>query len=213
MNFEFVENKHGAVYHEMVNISCKKNKSIPHEWYFINKLYKDEIFKNKDLALIFENFIFTYYPDFQWNIVSGDNSYENVTFNCYIHDFNFMKIFDCDFNDGDLTKSMEYGDIVTDFLIRYRGYSLIKCSGQKIVLTARSDCHKRFEPLLNDGYCLQRRSKIGFVRFPEMVEMVYPQLKNIGFFYRLPVLPTREIGYPIDEIIEVPDGSRYERVL
>lgn len=95
---------------------------------------------------------------------------------------------------------MLFGDIVTDFLIRYRNHSLIKCSGQKHIITAQSDCYKRFEQYLSEGYSLQRRAKVGYIKTLKIYEEYFQERK--GLFYKLPVLPTRDITYPIDEMIE-----------
>lgn len=157
-------------------------------------------------------FIFQYHPNYRFKFGKVDDYVNAVICEITLHDFQFRRKYEFGFDEEDnfLSQSMTFGDIATDFLIRYCNYSLIKCSGQKIILTAQSDCHKRFEKLLSDGYSLQRRSKIGYIKTSYIFEDLYPEVK--GFFYKLSVLPTREIGYPIDEIIETDDGT-YEQVL
>ena len=102
---------------------------------------------------------------------------------------------------------MLFGEIVTDFLIRCCGYSLIKSSNQNIILTSRQDCEKRFEDLLYQGYSLQRRERAVYTDISEMKVNPdeYPGIK--GMFHRLRVLPIKETDYPIDEMIELPNGE------
>ena len=89
---------------------------------------------------------------------------------------------------------------------------MIKSSGQQIIQTAHSDCHKRFFELLRDGYSLQRRSKVGYIKLEPTEENLtsYPGVN--GYFYKLPVLPTKDIGYPVEELIENSSGE-YSLVL
>lgn len=104
----------------------------------------------------------------------------------------------------DLVRAMLFCEIATDFLIRYHNYSLIKCSKCKINITSQNNCHKKFEEYLYNGYSLLRRRKV-----------ILKNKTNLELnerFLKLPIFPTREIGYPIDEIIEMEDGS-YQKVL
>lgn len=213
---DFLEDKckSGDVYHEAINTMLGKRTYIPHEWYFINVLI-NKILKNNALADAFVMYVVQYYPDYPWLSFKNDDYLATAIVECGFHRFQFQKKYEFDFeekNSNILSCSMIMGDIATDFLIRYCGYSLIKSSGQNIILTAQSDCDKRFENLLSQGYSLQRRAKVGYVEMPENLinSGQYPGVK--GFFYKLPVLPTKDIGYPIDEIIEETEGS-YQKVL
>lgn len=69
---------------------------------------------------------------------------------------------------NDSTRQLNYSDIVTEFLIRFCGYSLIGCSTKKVIITSHSNCHKNnlFIKMLEEGYHLQRLAKISFIPTP-----------------------------------------------
>ena len=221
MIVDFLEEKYktGAVFHDFINkiLSLKTfdvKLNIPHEWYFIKTL-NDAIGKNNNLAEVFAMYIAQYYPSYEWFIFNPNDYLGTVVLECGIQQYVFQHIYEFEIPEDNpkfLKQAMIFGEIATDFLIRYYGYSLIKCSGQKIILTAHSDCHKRFEELLSKGYSLQRKKKAGYIQLSNcpILSEQYPNLK--GIFYKLPVLPTKDIGYPIDEIIEI-DNDKYEKVL
>lgn len=217
IDFEVARNKDGSVMHDLVNVTFGRKEPVPHEWYFLNVLGREEILKNKDIADAFVMFVLQYYPHYKFHFFKQDDYLETAVCECELNSFQFQKKYEFRFClDADkedyLAKSMVLGDIVTDFLIRYRNYSLIKCSGRNIILTAQSDCHKRFEKYLSQGYALQRRAKVGFIKKPEIMDELGLRPGEKGFFYKLPVLPTRDIGYPIDEIIETATGE-YKQVM
>lgn len=174
----------------------------PHERFFIRTLYLNELKKNPELAPAFKMFAVQYYPDYKWISYSMDDDLGDVVFEASRYDFLFKMAYE-KMREVDLTDAMSFGEIATDFLIRFRNYSLVGCCGQNVIITAQSDCHKRFEKLLSEGYSLIRKAKVGFVETPGILKDEYPEVK--GYFYKLPVFPTRDIGYPIDEIIEGED--------
>lgn len=205
MDFKFdglKDKETSFILHDLINASY--GTRVPHEWYFLN-LFLTEATNNLELAYLFIMFIRQYYPEYVWQSYSGFkmldipllecNLYSNILEQKYMHGIEHFGV----------SKAMHFGDIVTDFLIRYRNYSLIKCSKQNIIITAHSDCHKRFEQYLSKGYSLERKSKVGYTG------NLYTS-EPFGYFYKLPVLPTRDIGYPIDEIIETSEGN-YMKVL
>ena len=218
MAIDYVEEEYYGteVFHDMINkvlelVALNKNSHIQHEWYFINVLIK-EIEKDNKLAEQFAMYVIQYYPNYRWVCFNPNNYPETVVLECGFHQFQFKQKCDLGFI-GDvfdaLPQAMLFGDIVTDFLIRNCGYSLIKSSGQNVILTARRDCKKRFEELLYQGYSLQRRQRAVYTDISKLnVDAKrYPHVK--GMFYRLPILPIMEQDYPIDEIIEVSNG-KYE---
>ena len=89
-----------------------------------------------------------------------------------------------------LNRVHRFYEIIEDFLIRFYNYSIVGISNQKHIITAHSDCDKRFIEELMQGYDLFRMQKIG--------------LRGKDSFEFLPVLPTRDVGFPIEEYIEVP---------
>lgn len=221
MAIDYVEEEYYGteVFHDMINkvlelVALNKNSHIPHEWYFINVLIK-EIEKNNKLAEEFVMYIAQYYPNYRWLDFRINDYVGNVILECGFQRFQFQQKCDLGIVDdifSDLSQAMLFGEIVTDFLIRYCGYSLIKSSNQNVILTSRQDCEKRFEELLYQGYSLQRRERVIYTDVSKLnVDLnKYPAIK--GIFYRLPVIPTKDIDYPIDEIIELPNG-KYEKVL
>lgn len=216
MAIDYVEEKHHRteVFHDMINkvlelVALNKDSHIPHEWYFINVLIK-EIEKDYSLAEKFLMFAEQFYPNYKWTDYRVSDPVGTAVLECAMNQFQFqMK---CDLGKvedifSDLPKAMYFGEMVTDFLIRYKGYSLIKSSGQKIILTAQNDCHKRFEELLYDGYSIQKREKVKYNSFQELniSNRLFPWIK--GFYTCIPAMPTREIGIDFEEIIETPSGK------
>ena len=209
LNFQ----KSTAVRHDLVNSALGTGQRIPHEWYFLSVLVKEEILKNQKLAEAFVMFVFQYYPNYKWHYIDIQDYLATAVCECELHSFQFQKKYEFGFEEDEdsiLGNAMILGDIATDFLIRYCNYSLIECSEQKVIITAQSDCYKRFEELLAEGYSLQRKAKVGYLETPDYILAYYPEVK--GIFYKLPVLPTRDIGYNIDEIIET-DTGEYVRII
>ena len=101
----------------------------------------------------------------------------------------------------ELDNSMYLGEIATEFLIRYKNYSLVDYCNNKIILTAQDDCNKRFSKYLEQGYRLFRISKLCL----DNKSLSKLSCIDYGVFSKLPVLPSKEDW--IDEIIEAPDGS------
>lgn len=220
MAIDFIEEEYHSteVFHDMINkvlelVALDKNSDIPHEWYFINVLIK-EIERDNSLSENFAMYVAQYYKEYRWLNFNPKSYLESVILECGLQQFQFLQ--KCDLGEvdarfNDLSQAMAFGEIVTDFLIRYKNYSLIKSSGQKIIITSRSDCQKRFEELIYQDYCLQRKEKVVWTDISSLdVNLTfYPGVK--GLFRRLPVLPTSSIDYPVDEIIEMPNG-KYEKV-
>lgn len=187
-----------SVYHELINIAMGYGVSIPHEWYFLNLLTRQEIRKNRDIATMLVRFVLQFYPEYSWSFFDSNDFLATAVVESELCTYIFLQKYkyQVSVSEENIGKAMQFGDIVTDFLIRYRNYSLVKSSKQNIIITARSDCHKRFEELLSHGYSLQRRAKL------------YYHYQ----FQKLPVLPTRDIAYPFEEFIETENGS-YMKVL
>lgn len=192
------------VYHKTAR-SCDKYKSrLTHEWIFINLLYKEEIKKDPILAKRFLMYMIQYYPEYKWTSFDLNNPIGTIILESDISDkvFRGINIFK-DMQEAK-TKAMEYGEKVTDFLIRYCNYSLIKCQNQNIIITAQSNCDKIFEEELYNGYSLQKKAKLRYVQTDDIMKQAYPMID--GYFTHLPVLPTKDLGIEIDEMIENKDG-------
>ena len=91
-----------------------------------------------------------------------------------------------------------YG-IIEDFMIRFYSYSIVGISGQKHIITACSNCDKKFIDYLMQGYSLFRLQKICLVNNHDN-----DAKQHYEFF---PVLPTKDVGFPIDEYIEILDND------
>jgi len=209
LDFSQEEDKDGLIYHDFVAPAIQLRKTneilrargepelpvtegnIPHEWFMIEKL-QNSLHKDPTLADKFAMFVCQCYPDFVWSISSNELDWSaTIELEAWLAN----KVFEEKFNGfplfGDeLDQAIRFGDMATDFEIRYLGKSLVKTMGQKIIQTAHSNCHKRFEHLLKDGYSIYRTAKMRYVE---------------GVFHKNPVLPTRDVGYPIKEVIEAAD--------
>lgn len=133
--------------HRFVN-SFSKEIIQPHEWIFIYRLYRLDIVKNQNLAKIFIYYCDQYYPNYSFHM-SGD-PLTTVSVECSIYDMLFEQVYEFGIK-NDMNKAMEFGDIVTNFYIRYLKHNLIGLSGQKIIITSLDNCHKRFESYLKGG--------------------------------------------------------------
>lgn len=184
--------------HMFVNKSLA-GEPICHEWIFINYMLHVEIRKDQYIASKFLMFALQYYPDYKWQVFNYRDPLATVVIECFIWDKAFEGITFGDSNpDDDRKQALEFGNMLADFLIRHLGYSLVGCQQEKIIITARGDCDKRFWDYLYKGFSLQRLSRIWF------------NTKN-GRFELVPALPTKDVGFEIDELIENLDMS-YVRV-
>lgn len=242
----FIEHKNSKqldyrmIDHYHRNIEENIRMPIPHEWKFIDLLYKIELKKNRNIAKQVAMYILQN-SSYEWvsidqtlidKIINESiNDNINEEFINYIDEKLFEMVFiECNLNsyifkkhyklqeqnrktplsiDESYYKSKEYGDLVTEFMIRTLGYSLIGNSKQKIIITSMSDCSKRFEKYLEQGFSLQRLSKAKYINHTLEERIKNPLLT--GHFEYLPVLPTNS-PYNIDEIIETKDKT-YRKVL
>lgn len=193
--------KSGIVTHEFINeilIGQYRNINIPHEWYFLNLLIREEIKKDIEIVWIFYKFVRKFYPEYKWYLPVNDTMLLDellsiIVVETSLWDYQFKQYSRKLKTKAELDpRAMQFGEIVTDFLIRYSNYSLVNFSGDGIILTAQSDCEKRFIDYLNRGFKLHRVSKLYFAD---------------GKFYKLPVFPTKDIGLNISEVIESSDGE------
>ena len=123
-----------SIMHNLINATWKNGKEVPHQWYFTNIFYKRELLANPKLAEAFMVYTNQYYPDYQFRYEYFDNCLRTVFNEAAHHDFEFGKKYELGFNEEEsvLAQAMKFGDIVTDFFIRYLNYDLITCCGQNI---------------------------------------------------------------------------------
>ncbi len=191
------------IFHDLYNQNF--GKEIPHEWVFIQYLFKHELKKDRDLADKFVMFILQFFPSYSWLSLDPNDMLASVVIECAYHDMNFYKVYISDEHRDIINQSMIFGNIVTEFLIRYRGYNLIKCGRQKTIVTSQMDCEKRFEKLLEKGYSIDRLSRLIYSETSLEQRTTYPFVK--GTFSKLPVLPTKDIHVPFEEWIESTKGN------
>ncbi len=169
------------------------NKIVqPHEWKFVYMLYRDILIKQQELIYPFLDFYHQYYPNYRFSI--PQNSLGAVVVEADLCHMLFTQYYKYKIN-VNLDKPFQFGEIVTEFMIRYLGYSLIGLSAQKIILTAQSNCEKRFETYLEkDKYTIFRLSKLKYENHR---------------FQKLPILPTRGTYLQFDEYIEDEHGKKH----
>ena len=226
------------VNHFQDHIENNLKQTIPHEWRFIDLLYKSELKKDPTIAQQFAMYALTN-STYQWTSVNpkliekivnetidknlinyiDEKLFEMVFIESHLNSFTFEMYYKIQRQkqnrriplpkDESYYKSMEYGDIATEFMIRTLGYSLIGNSKQKVIITSMSDCSKRFENYLEQGFSLQRLSKAIYISHT-LEERIESPLVT-GHFEYLPVLPTNS-PYNIDEIIETKNRT-YMKVI
>ena len=211
MLFVLPKPNNGLIRHDYVNDYIVYKEKVTHEYLFLKYLQK-EILKDPDLAALIYMYIYQYHPNYTWKtpyIISSfieskysgkkDELRDDILIEIQYHLYQFMQYIKIDnTKKEELGNSMHFGEIATEFLIRYKNYSLIDYCNTKIILTAQDDCSKRFKKYLEQGYSLFRISKLYFN--PDV--SLY---SNHDTFSKLPVLPSKEDW--IDEIIEAPNGS------
>lgn len=201
------------VIHRFTREAKWTNNYMPHEWIFVKILLAKNIVTDPKFAQKFLAFIIQYYPDYKWSQFDLSSIPDTVYLELALNDYRFKKkiIHNQVVENYDL--AMKMGEIATDFCIRFLDYSLIDCCGQKIIVTSRNNCDKRYEDLLANGYTLHRSSKVWFKELPEEILKAIPFAQYLGgHFTKSPVLPTSNDDYDFEEIIESSDGE-YRKVL
>ena len=207
--YEFSVERDKIIFHNAFNSLYNWNGSglgnlnkIPHELIFI-KCLKYEVLENPNTALEFLIFCDKYYLEYPivYNLFDPVSSVL-LELNKMEYLINKNKYLD-EKDKNDIQTLYQFGEIATDFLIRVKGYSLIDCSSQKIIVTAKNNCEKIFEEYLTNGYSLQRKQKYVF----KMDKYI-----SSAHFSQMPVMPTKDSYYEIDEIIEVAP-NKYQKTL
>ena len=176
-------------------------EDTPHEIVFMNQLLH-EIMEDYLLALEFNIYVKEFYPNFKWTIEYFP-SLEKVAFEVG----NALKVLEMYFKGYDknmnINHEKELGEIVTDFYIRYKGYSLIGVSGQKNIVTSSKSSNIDFSPYIREGFTIQIKKG---VKKRDVV------MEGANLFEYYPSLPTREYDISTQEYIEI-DRDKYAKVL
>lgn len=67
MSFEVARDINGSVMHDLVNVTLGSDESIPHEWFFLSVMSREEMLKHKEIAEPFVMFVSQYYPYYPWH--------------------------------------------------------------------------------------------------------------------------------------------------
>ena len=192
-----------------LSLDSKDYKKEEHEWIFTKIFLKTELLKNPKLAIKFMMFCSQFYPKYEWmTMYDINNPLETVQKECE----KCLEIFEAEdrnlVDELEFAKAMSFGSCITEFMVRYLDYSLVKVQNQKIIYTAQTDCDKKFFDYIMEGFSLQRVGKIKYVKLNDEEKKKYPN--GDGYFKILPVYPTHKLDYPIDECIELASKSNGE---
>lgn len=167
-----------------------------HEAIFMTQLLC-EIKENPILALEFAIFVYEFYPNFKWWMPFLP-ALERVAFEIG----NAIKVLEyysrCHDNSININHEMEIGEIVTDFYIKYKDYTVVGFSDQKIIVTSSKWSSVDFSSYINDGYLIQIKKAI---KKKEHVDL------SRRLFEYYPSLPD-----DVEEYIET-SRDKYDRVL
>jgi len=111
------------VYHEVLNKYY--GQYVPHEYFFIQFLLKKELAKNKELAERFYLYVLQYNSFYNWIFVNPQDIFATVVIECAYHDYQFQQFLMGIKTRESIGQSMTFGDIVTEFLIRFCRYNFI----------------------------------------------------------------------------------------
>lgn len=129
-----------------------------HEATFMTQLLCD-IKDDPVLALEFSIYVYEFYPDFKW-MVPFLPSLEKVAFEAG----NAVKVLEyycrCHHPNLDIKHEMEFGEIVTDFYIRYKDYTIVGISDQKVVVTSSKWANVDFSSYINEGYWIEIKKAV-----------------------------------------------------
>lgn len=192
LNFcnHFVETSH------FINFVCNNS---------LSENFKPEFFNNLFI------YVKQFYPDIEITKNIDDvSSFRNLFNNCYgtirkIMD-QFLENYDIGYvtnNTKSINEILNLYSIIEDFMIRFYEYSIVGILGQKYIITSCNNCDKKFLDQLIEGYSLFRLQK---------VRLVKPQGNTGNPYYEFcPILPTKDVGFPIDEYIEIlGNGNNFE---
>ena len=185
-------------------VSKYKDKSLNHEGRSKYLARTRDFFKNLNI------YVKQFYPDvdFLKYAIKGHDSLEVLFNECYRTLDNIDRIFEAckDFkyledNTEVINTIINFFSIIEEFVIRYYDYSIIGVSNQNYIITSCNNCDKVFFDYLKQGYSLIRLQKVYLV--------------DNSYYEYVPALPTKDIGYPIEEYIETidNDGKKYIKVL
>ena len=209
--------KDKALINEMYNnyrlVFCNHYVQFSHIVYDYTNRYKDKILtreerskylaQTRDFYDKLQIYIKQFYPDFSFlkNATKlGHDGLEQLFCQCYKTFDNVDRIFElCEDinylkdNTKVLNTIIKFYSIIEEFVIRYYNFSIVGVSDQKYIITSCNNCDKKFIDYLLQGYSLIRLRKLYLV--------------DESHYEYVPSLPTKDIGYKIDEYIETDDNN------
>ena len=222
--------RHNIKDKKFINEICNKYRllffnhyvEMSHILYEYTNIYQKIDKKNKKEAIIQRNdfydklliYIKQFYPNvsfLKYLINHGGDGLQELFYRFYSTMDNIEKIFNMTKDINILNDNIKvintifkYYSIIEEFLIRYCNYSIVGISNQKYIITSCNNCDKVFNDYLTQGYSLIRLQKIYLV--------------DESHYEFVPALPTKDIGYKIDEYIETIenndiDSKRLEKII
>lgn len=178
------------------------DRNKPHEAIFVDLLIS-LCQKRSNLALELIFYTEQFYPEYNWYNKNYLEPLDTVLFECAIarnsFDINLLEKKKKQSNNREtLKKAMVFGDIVTDFFIRYLGYSLIQVANQKVIITSADNYHKKFIKHINKGFSLEIKNSV--YKIMEAEEYLGNNLQDMYGY--LPTLPRSPENLENDEYIE-----------
>ncbi len=159
-------------------------------YYLASQLFNELVKNDNNVLIYFQKFSKQFYPKF---VSKGLSFYQNQYSELADFIYNSEGIDELlsllDEKDEIIKEMLQFYDIVANYLIRFFDFSIIGSSKQKCIITSSQNCDKKFYDYLKEGFSLYRLQKVGFDN-------------SSNSFYCLPVLPTRDLGFPIQEYIE-----------
>ena len=198
MSLELITNKDIKTRHNVMHsVGQDPLKKAEHEWIFVRLyLYTKELL-NEPSAEEFVSFQETFFPKYKWMWPKDYwNMSKSVIMETGFCDYVFEKKYRYnEWTKEDYEHAMAFGDLMTEYMIRTKGFSLITTDIRKSIITAEQNCAKKFGQYIEDGYQIHRLAKA--IYKPSRVEL-------FGKWETLPVFPTNSdnLSCEAEEFIE-----------
>ncbi len=160
--------------------SCK-TKNIPANWFLLSCLYEWDMPRDTRLADVFGHFVKDLYPDFE--LANDCDLASAVKREMFLANTVFIKMYGFGFASGLVVvdengnesilqpnprekklwdRALYFGEIVTEFMIKVQGYSVIN-HDDKTITTTKDISELSFLEYLGRGYKFQERSALAYV--------------------------------------------------
>ena len=184
--------KNGTRKHEIMHFGYShRNGFMPHELLFIEILFRLE-FLDLDVVEKFVSYVLQYYPYYNWQLDNYD-IYGMAIVEAALHEYRILQQYKwgLEVDREKMNHTFIFGEMATNFCIKYLGYSLIGCGGAKSILTSQDNYEKKFIDYIEKGYNIFKLSKLYYV----------DDNLSLGYFKELDSLPCHN-NYYNNEYIE-----------